>query len=248
VLSELRRLHREGMRVTANELVANEFTGLLSAVRKYVGSLVRARRLARIPPPGRLEPDSIEHWDEQRIVDDILARHRQDEPLSYKQVPTKLADAAVYYFGTWKAAIEAAGVDYAHVRRTNPPWSRERIIAALRAGAATKRRGVTVDGAVQPALSLAARRAFGSVRAALHAANVDPASVFRRVKLDDNELRTALKRLIAERRTMTLGDMRKSSLGRVVVRRFGSIEQGLSTLKLRWKPERSRRGGRHPRR
>jgi len=234
--------------MTANDLVANGYTGLLSAVRKYVGSLVRARRLARMPPPGRLEPDSIEHWDEQRIVDDILARHRRDEPLSYKQVPTKLADAAVYYFGTWRDAVEAAGVDYSHVRRTNPPWSRDRIIAALRAGAATKRRGVTEDGPVQPAVWLAARRAFGSVRAALDAANVDPASVFRRVKLDDDELRAALKRLITERPKMTLGGMRRSSLGRVLVRRFGSIEHGISALKLRWEPQVSRRGGRGSRR
>ncbi|MGE3761864.1 MAG: hypothetical protein AB7L94_06415 [Kofleriaceae bacterium] len=230
--------------MTANELVAYGHTGLLSAARKYHGSFVRARRLAGIPSPGRREPEVIERWDEERIVAEILARERDGEPLAYKQVPTKLADAAVYYFETWKDAIEAAGLDYTRVRRTSAPWTRARIIDALRVGAETKRRGVDAEGPVPPAVWLAARRAFGSVRAALDAADVAPAAVFRRVRLNEKELRAALKQSITDRPRMTLGDMNKSPIGRVVVRRYGSIEKGLATLKLPWKPQPSRRGGR----
>jgi hypothetical protein len=242
-LAELRRLHRVGTRMTANELVAQGHTGLVSAARKYTGSFVRARKLAGIPSPMRREPEAIERWDENRIVEEIESRHRDGESIAYKQVPTKLSDAAVYYFETWKNAVEAAGIDYSQVRRTNAPWTRDHIVRALRAGAATKRRGVDVHGPVAPAVWLAARRAFGSVRAALEAANIEPGTVLRRVKLNNAELRAAVKQMIATRPLMTRGDMHKSPLGRAIVRRFGSIERGLSTLKLRWKPHPSRRGG-----
>ena len=243
IVTELRRIHREGrVRMTANALIAAGHTGLASAIHKYVGSFDRARRLAKIPAPGRLEPDEIEHWDEERIVAEILDRHRDDEPLAYKQTPTKLIDAAVYYFGTWKAAIEVAGLDYDEIRRSNAPWSRERIIEALQEAARSKRRGVGSDGAASPAVWLAARRTFGTVRAALDAAGIEPEQVFRRTRLDDDELAAALRRLVREQPKMTIGEMRRAPLGRVVVRRFGSIEDGLDEFGVRWKPAPPRRG------
>ncbi len=245
VVAVLRRIHRAGrVRMTANALIAAGHTGLASAIHKYVGSFDRARRLAKVPTPGRLEPDEIEHWDERRVVSEILERHRDDEPLAYKQAPTKLVDAAVYYYESWKAAIEAAGLDYDEIRRSNAPWSRERIIEALQEAARSKRRGVGAEGAAPPAVWLAARRTFGTVREALAAAGIEPEQVFRRTRLDDHELATALRRLVHQQAKMTMGDMRRAPLGRVVMRRFGSIESGLATLGVRWKAEPSRGGSR----
>ncbi len=244
VVAELRRIHRSGrVRMTANALIAAGHTGLASAIHKYVGSFDRARGLAKIPAPGRLAPDEIEHWDDQRVVAEILERHRDGEPLAYKQTPTKLVDAAVYYYESWKAAIEAAGLDYEEIRRSNAPWSRERIIEALQEAARSKRRGVGSDGAAPPAVWLAARRTFGTVREALAAAGIESEQVFRRTRLDDAELASALRRLVRERPKMTMGDVKCAPLGRVVMRRFGSIEGGLEKLGVRWKPAPSRRGG-----
>lgn len=229
--------------MTANALVAAGHTGLASAIHKYVGSFDRARRLAKIPAPGRLQPDEIEIWDEERIIADIQARHRDDEPLAYKQTPTKLIDAAVYYYGSWKAAIETAGLDYDEIRRSNAPWSRERIIEALRNAAHSNRRGVGEGGAAPPAVWFAARRTFGTVRAALAAAGIEPTQVFRRTRLDDDELTTALRRLVRGQPKMTMGDMHRAPLGRVVIRRFGSVDHGLKKLGIRWTPAPSRRAG-----
>ena len=242
VVAELRRIHLAGrIRITANALIAARHTGLASAIHKYVGSFDRARRLAKIPAPGRREPDEIERWDEQRVVGEILGRHRDKEPLALKQTPTKLVDAAVYYYESWKAAIEAAGLDYDKIRRSNAPWSRERVIDALRTAARSNRQGVGADGAAPPAVWLAARRMFGSVRAALDAAGIEPGQVFRRTRLDDSELARAIRRLVRERPQMTIGDMHRAKLGRVVVRRFGTIEHGLKRLGVRWKAAPARR-------
>jgi hypothetical protein len=241
VVAELKRLDRVGQRMTANALVDAGHTGLASAIHKYVGSFDRARRLARIPSPGRLSPDSREHWDEDRVVDEIRIRHRDGESLAYKQVPTKLIDAALYYCDSWKNAIEMAGLDYSSVRRSNAPWSRAEIVEALREAAASNRKGVGRDGAIPVDVSLAARRTFGSVRAALVVARLKPEQVFRRTRLDDRELATALRKLVRERPKMSRGDIRRAPLGRVLARRFGSVERGLVRLGIRWRPAPRRR-------
>lgn len=242
VVAELRRIHLAGrVRMTANALIAARHTGLASAVHKYVGSFDRARRLAKIPNPGRREPNEIERWDEQRVIGEITDRHRSGEPLAYKQAPTKLVDAGVYYFRSWRAAIEAAGLDYEKIRRSSAPWDRDSIIAALRTAARSERRGVGVDGGAQPAVWLAAQRRFGSVRAALDAAGIKPELVFRRTRLDNDQLARALRRLIREHPNMTAGEMRRTKYGRVVTRRFGSIDRGMKKLGIRWTPAPPRR-------
>lgn len=227
--------------MTANALIAAGHTGLASAIHKYIGSFERARRLAKIPSPGRLSPSTIETWDEQTVIDVITQRRRDGESLAYKQVPTKLVDAALYYCGSWKNAIEMAGLDYAEIRRSSPAWSRADIIAGLRQAAHSGRKGVGADGAMHEALYLAATRTFGSVYEALRAARVDPARVLVRVQLDDDELGQAVRRLVREHPTMTLGDIQSAPLGRRVLRRFGSIDAGMRALGIRWKPQPPRR-------
>lgn len=224
------------MRITANTIVAAGHSGLASAIHKYVGSFERARRLAKIPSPGRRRPDVIEHWDETRVVDEIVKRHRAGESVAYKQAPTKLIDAALYYCGSWKEAIEMAGLDYESIRRSSPAWNRTRILAALRSSAKSPRRGVGRDGAIAPALSLAARRAFGSLRSALAAAKLPPNKLLRRTRLSDEELAEAVRRLFRERPTMTRGDLNRSPLGRVLKRRFRAAARGLRQLGIAWTP------------
>lgn len=243
VIAELRRIDDSGrVRMTANALIAAGHTGLASAIQKYIGSFDRARRLARVASPGRLSPGTIEHWDEERVVDEIRRRDRDGESLAYKQVPTKLVDAAVYHCESWKNAIEIAGLDYAAIRRSGSPWTRADLITALRVGARSGRRGLGSDGPVSRAVWLAARRAFGSTRAAIAAAGLRPDQMLRSARLTDRELATALRRLIRERPMMTLGDMHVAPLGRVVKRRFETIERGLRALAVRWKPQPDRRG------
>lgn len=242
IVSELQRLHRDGVRMTANAIIANGHTGLASAIRNYIGSFERARRLARIPSPAPRALGDRERWDEDRVVGVILQRHRAGEPLAYKQVPSKLVDAALYYYGSWREAIAAAGLDYGTIRRSSPAWTRAEIIATLRASAKSTKRGIGEDRAIDSAVSLAARREFGSLRAAIDAAKIAPQRLLRRTTLNDRELATALRRMFRKRRNMTQGDLTQSALGRVLKRRFGTHAQGLHELHIMWTPKPTRRG------
>jgi len=240
IVEELRRLERTGVRMTMTTLIYNGHTGLASAIHNYIGGIARARRLAGIPEPVPLQFER-ESWDEDTVVATIRARHRAGESVAYRSVPTKLADAAVYHCGTWKNAIELAGLDYAKVRRSSPAWSRAEIVAALRAGARSGKTGTGAKGPVSNAVWLAARREFGSARKALAAAGLDPDKILRTRRLDDRELARAVRRLVREDPATSEGQLRSLPLGRVVVRRFGTLERGLRRLGIRWRPKRKRR-------
>ena len=246
VVEELRRIQRAGkLRITATALINSGYTGLASAIHKYVGSFDRARRLAGIPHPGRLSSER-KKWDEDVVIGELRRRHREREPLASKEVPSKLRDAAIFYCGSYQNAIEMAGLDYAKIRRSSPAWTRAALISALQRGAKSKKTGVGNDGPVPPSVWLAARREFGSIAAALAAAGLDRHAMLRTIKLDDRELGRRLRHLIKANRMMTAGTLRATPLGRVVVRRFGNLERGLERLGIRWKPRKGRKGpGRH---
>jgi len=154
VVEDLRRIQRAGkLRITATALINSGYTGLASAIHKYVGSFDRARRVAGIPHPGRLSSER-KKWDEDVVIGELRHRHREREPLASKEVPSKLRDA-IFYCGSYQNAIEMAGLDYAKIRRSSPAWTRAALIAALQRGAKSKKTGVGNDGPVPPSVWLA---------------------------------------------------------------------------------------------
>lgn len=223
--------------MTANAIIADGHTGLASAIRNYVGSFERARRLARMPSPAPRALGERERWDEDRVVSVIVQRHRAGEALAYKQVPSKLVDAALYYFGSWREAIAAAGLDYGTIRRSSPAWTRAEITNALRTSAKSTKRGVGKDGAIDSTVCLAARREFGTLRAAIVAAKLKPQQLLRRISLNDRELAAALRRMFRKRPNMTQGDLTQSALGRVLRRRFGIARAWVARATHRVDPE-----------
>jgi len=91
-------------------------------------------------------------WNEQRILQAIQKLYQANAQLSYNALSRRnqaLLSAAAYHFGSYRRAVEKAGIDYAAVLR-RPRWSKNLIIAevkkAKRAGidlhwsAVTKRR------------------------------------------------------------------------------------------------------------
>lgn len=111
--------------MTWRGLIDAGYRDLAGAISLYVGSIRRARRLARIPEPGTLPTDVFERWDEDRVIGEIRDRHRNGKPLSAAKVPNKLYLAANRHCGGWQAAIEMAGLDYDYVRLSHRP-GRER--------------------------------------------------------------------------------------------------------------------------
>src|SRR6185437_11067166 len=58
-------------------------------------------------------------WTRERIIEEILTRVLRNAPLGARTVqPRALADAGAKFFGSWGAALAAAGIDPApHVSR-----------------------------------------------------------------------------------------------------------------------------------
>lgn len=77
-------------------------------------------------------------WSKEIVVRHILKRHRGGRKLSSDYIQkncSPLYNAACKYCGSWRKAIEAAGLKYDDVRilqRPCPVWSEKKIIASIR--------------------------------------------------------------------------------------------------------------------
>src|SRR5437764_15075466 len=92
-------------------------------------------------------------WTKDEIVRTLKKLHKRGEDLSYNALARKrqpLVSAAAYHFGSYRNAVEKAGIDYAAEVLRRPRWSRPKIIdlikrarrkgESLHWGAVTKRR------------------------------------------------------------------------------------------------------------
>lgn len=124
-------------------------------------------------------------WTRETVLAAIRAEARAGHDLSYtsteKRVPS-VVRAAERVFGTWGAAVNAAGFDYETIRRYRK-WSRARVIARIRElhdqGEDLSWRNISLR--VDPALAAAALHAarFSSWADALEAADLDPEVIAR---------------------------------------------------------------------
>jgi hypothetical protein len=91
-----------------------------------------------------INPESIcrdPQWDRSKIIEAILLRVVRGEALGSTTVrPRTLKSAAVREFGSWSAALAAAGLEPAHYVRKRAPchkkgekggWSKERVRKAI---------------------------------------------------------------------------------------------------------------------
>ncbi|MBX3158360.1 MAG: hypothetical protein KF773_20490 [Deltaproteobacteria bacterium] len=148
----LRTLARERPAMTLTELFEHPAHG---AIQKLFGSLTTALRSARLEGwPKR----TYERWDRARVIRVMRAQARR----GIAHLDGHLGDAAIRYFGSVREARDAA-----RVPQMRASWSREVVIAELRARAA---RGAPLDRN----LSAACERIFGGVVAARLAAGVNP--------------------------------------------------------------------------
>jgi hypothetical protein len=246
VIDELRRIHLRGrVRITSYALGAAGYQGLLSAIYVRIGSIPRARRLAGIPDPGYHSPDTILRWDEDRVISQIRARHQRKQPLAPTKVPLTLRAAADRYCGGWQAAIEMAGLDYESIRLHRRAWTREELIARVRAAVKARARKKDAPSLSKLVVSYhrAIQRLFGGLRGALLAAGIDPASAQERVPSEwssNDALIDALRAYVARTPPPTSGQLFRSRLGRQAVFRFGSRGAVIEKIGVdRWSPQRS---------
>lgn len=154
----------------------------------------------------------LTRWSKDEIGLEILQLYAAGEALSYGEVQKnnlRLLRAATRYFGSWKTAIEFAGLDYDSIRRYRV-WSEERIIEQIRKHHAEGRdlswRFVSTE--LDPALAAAAIRpsGFGTWQQALTAAGLDYEEIRRHRAWDAGAVLEELRRRHARGESLRVSD------------------------------------------
>jgi hypothetical protein len=169
VVDELRRLDQAGASTGWGDLLEAGHSGLVAAAGAYAGGLTKARKLAGVAPPARRLP--VPRWNQPRIVGAIRDRVGKGQGLASSTVPPQMLAAGRWHFGSWDAALAAAGVDAAAIRLQRAPYTREEIIERIRglaqAGTAVR------PGTLKRVVKLdTVRKLFGSVAGAVRAAGI----------------------------------------------------------------------------
>jgi hypothetical protein len=171
-------------------------------------------------------------WSRSRIIVELKRLHRVRVDIcsrNLRRTHSRLHSAAIHWFGSYRAAVEAAGIDYSAVcHEPTNNWSREAVVAEIRRRKHKPLHHCAMEREM-PALVLAAYRYFGSYRKAVEAAGFDYTAVRARPHRIWNPRRilTELKRAKRERSGLWRGAIRRSRprLLRAAEHYFGSYRR-----------------------
>lgn len=153
--------------------VSRKFPALAYAARKYLGGWEEAINAAG------LDYSQIRRknrWSRESIIERIQEMKAAGAPLNVSSVEAErggLVGAALQYFGSWRTAVEAAGIDYVQVKRQRE-WSKREIVKEIRdCHKQGMKLGTTMEVRQRNRnLHAAAVRYFGSWALALRAARL----------------------------------------------------------------------------
>jgi hypothetical protein len=110
-------------------------------------------------------------WTPELIRAEIRRLHRRGASLAWARAPVKLRKSAEHHFGGWRAAVEAAGVDYERVRLKTHRHDDAELLAWLRRTARARPR-MTLRELRRDGRMTVLRQRFGSWQAAVAKAGV----------------------------------------------------------------------------
>ncbi len=183
LIAEIKRLHAEGVDLSPTA-IQKTHSALFSSARS--GSHFGSWRDA-IEAAG-LDYDDLkrvkQRWSREEILLRIREMHTQghdllDPKFKIKNRSLYLAACAHRYFGSWRRAVEAAGLDHETMREGHI-WTRTRILRTIQQlSQENKPLGWAYIEEHEPGIYRAARRKenFGSWAAALQAAGVENSSL-----------------------------------------------------------------------
>jgi hypothetical protein len=169
--------------------------------------------------------------------------YQAGENLNYAYIAQEqvaLLRAATRYFGSWKAAIEYAGLNYEEIRRYKT-WSRDRILERIRElheqGEDLSWRHVSTQ--VDPQLAAAAtkRKHFGSWRSAVTNAGLDYSQIRRYKEWDEETIKQKLVALHEQGVDLNAKNMEEFDITLITAarRRFDSWDRALTAAGLDYK-------------
>jgi hypothetical protein len=181
-------------------------------------------------------------WSKPEIIKALKTLHKAGKDLSYNALARRqqsLVSAAAYHFGSYRVAVEAAGIDYAEVVR-RPRWTKPLIIRLIKGAkrrgedlhwsAVTKRRdelGKAAFASLQP-------RLFGSWDRALHGAGLDAEEVSRYRKWDADTVVFHLKLRHRAHDPLNSGALQRDDPGlhAAAVRHYASYDAALRAARI----------------
>ncbi len=182
IAAEIHALHEAGQDLNYST-ISRSYIALLRAAARYFGSWRSAVEYAQI------DYDSVRkyrRWTRERIIERIQELHKRGEDLSWRRVSSaldpQLAAAATkqVHFGSWRAAIHAAGLDYDVIRRYQR-WDHDTVIRKLQSMHA-EGKSLNAKSVEQADITLitAARRRFKTWDRALTAAGLNAKEIVLR--------------------------------------------------------------------
>lgn len=180
LLQEIQDLWEAGESLSTRNMSRLGYSGMVTAAYRpeLFGSWRNAILGAGLDPKQAL--GRRRKWTRERILSRIKQLHAAGHDLSYAAAKREYQYLVVVasgprYFGSWDAALEAAGLDYHRIRRRRR-WTRGKILERIRH---IYREGGALNWSTakreQSALLAAASsdRHFGSWQAAVEAAGID---------------------------------------------------------------------------
>jgi hypothetical protein len=181
-------------------------------------------------------------WNKTEILREIRRVQKTGADLSYNGLAgtrQSLVSAAAYHFGSYRRAVEQAGIDYAMVLR-RPRWTRAGIISLIKAArrrgeelhwsAVTRRRdelGKAAFAALQP-------RLFGKWHRTLHAAGLDADDISRYRHWDRDSIVFELKSRARDDESLSSGALQTDDPGlhAAAIRHFGGYDAALRAARF----------------
>ena len=179
-------------------------------------------------------------WSKQSIASEIVRMHNTGDDLNYASIAhdqVALLRAATRYFGSWRAAVEYAGLDYEDIRKYRM-WTRDRIVSRIRElhanGEDLSWRHVSTT--VDPQLAAAAtkRKHFGSWRHAIEEAGFNYGDIRRYREWDEAAVVNRLRELYAEGKDLNAKSVEELDITLITAarRRFDSWHKALEAAGL----------------
>lgn len=140
-------------------------------------------------------------WSAQAVCEEIRQWHADEKPL-YSHFVRKnfqeLLAAGIRYYGSWKSAVEASGIEYEDVRRYQN-WSKELIVKKIQElyqeGVDLSFRSMMLSKYNSMVYAAIRPNHFGNWKNALESAGLAPAEIYRYRSWDEDSILEEIRRL-----------------------------------------------------